>query len=134
MIVRFRTEQRLRRQTDIRAVREGGSRSDWRYFTCWCLKRDPLQRAADGAHGPPAPGNVAIPARVAVVASIAAIGNAVERNRAKRRLREVYRRHQDKVPPGADLLLIARTAIKRAPFADLEQRFLAACSHLQGRA
>lgn len=68
-----------------------------------------------------------------MVASIAAIGNAIERNRAKRRLREVFRRHQQAMPAGADVLLIARTAIKSANFGDLENRFLAACAHLKGR-
>lgn len=122
MIVRFRPGQHLRRQTDIRAVRERGSRTDWRYFTCWSLTK-----------GEKSGGDAATPlSRVAVIASTAAIGNAIERNRAKRRLREVFRRHQDKLPVG-DHLLIARTAIKSAAFDALEERFVAACAHLQGK-
>jgi ribonuclease P protein component len=111
--MRFRPEQHLRRQNDIRAVREFGARSDWRLFTLWCYQR-PVDSAV-GTHS-----------RTAVVASIAAIGAAVERNRAKRRLREVFRKHQQAIPPGFDLLLIARTAIKRCSLVELEQRFLAA--------
>ncbi|HEY3757544.1 MAG TPA: ribonuclease P protein component [Opitutaceae bacterium] len=120
--MRFRPEQHLRRQADIRAVRERGSRSDWRFFTCWSL----IPKEGSGGHAASAF------ARVAVVASKAAIGNAIERNRAKRHLREVFRRHQKELPAG-DHLLIARTAIKFVPFSELEQRFVAACSHLQGR-
>ncbi len=112
--MRLRPEQRLRRQNDIRAVRERGFRSDWRFFTLWALAVSQERRS-----------------RFAVIASIAAIGNSVERSRSKRRLREVFRRHQDKVPAGHDLLLISRTALKTAPFAELEHRFLAACEHLR---
>jgi ribonuclease P protein component len=111
--MRFRPEQHLRRQNDIRAVRELGSRSDWRLFTLWCYQR-PIDSAV-GTHS-----------RTAVVASIAAIGAAVERNRAKRRLREVFRKHQEAIPAGYDLLLIARTAIKKCSLVELEQRFLSA--------
>jgi ribonuclease P protein component len=121
--MRFRPEQHLRRQNDIRAVRERGARSDWRLFTLWCYQR-PVDSAV-GTHS-----------RTAVVASIAAIGAAVERNRAKRRLREVFRKHQQEIPPGYDLLLIARTAIKRCSLVELEQRFLAAAKWIKpgGRA
>ena len=111
--MRFRPEQHLRRQNDIRAVRELGARSDWRFFTLWCYQR-------------PANAAVGTQSRTAVVASIAAVGGAIDRNRAKRRLREVFRQHQQEIPAGFDLLLIARTAIKRSSFAELEQRFLAA--------
>lgn len=72
-----------------------------------------------------------MPARVGVVASKAAVGNAaVLRNRAKRRLREVFRKHQHLVPVGLDLVLTARVAAIRQPFAEVEQRFLAACRKL----
>ena len=60
------------------------------------------------------------------------LGGAVDRNRAKRRLREVFRKHQQEIPAGFDLLLIARTAIKRSSFAELEQRFLAAVKWIAG--
>jgi ribonuclease P protein component len=38
------------------------------------------------------------------------VGSAVARNRLKRRLREVYRRHKDWVPAGCDYLLSATPA------------------------
>ncbi|HEY1107432.1 MAG TPA: ribonuclease P protein component, partial [Opitutaceae bacterium] len=78
--MRFRAEQHLRRQNDIRAVREKGRRIDCRAFTLWWKRRDPA--IADAPPAPPLP-------RVCVIASTAAVGNAVCRNRAKRRLREV---------------------------------------------
>ncbi|MFI5337741.1 MAG: ribonuclease P protein component [Opitutales bacterium] len=116
--MRLRAGQRLRRNADFRAVREHGRRLDCGAFQMvWCPR-------------PAAPaGSPAVP-RVGVVASRAAVGGAVERNRAKRRLREVYRRHQALVPPGLDLILTARAAVLRLDFTELEQRFLDACRRL----
>lgn len=52
------------------------------------------------------------------------IGNAVVRNRAKRRLREVARLALARAPaPGWDLVLIAREETVRRGFAELEAAF-----------
>jgi ribonuclease P protein component len=45
--------------------------------------------------------------RLGIVAS-KKVGNAVQRNRAKRLVREVFRRHRAALPPGLDLVVIAR--------------------------
>jgi ribonuclease P protein component len=55
------------------------------------------------------------------------VGGAVQRNRAKRRLREVFRLHQAHVPGDCDLLLIARSSATTWPLPELEKRFVAAC-------
>lgn len=47
------------------------------------------------------------------------VGKAVERNRVKRRLREIFRHHQEVLPPGLDVVLIARTGSSKAGFGDL---------------
>ncbi len=52
------------------------------------------------------------------------IGNAVVRNRVKRRMREVTRIHLDHLTGGMDVVLIARSAIVRVPFGRLEREFL----------
>jgi ribonuclease P protein component len=114
--MRFRAEQRLRRQGDFRAVRERGRRLDCGTFTLWWR----LRETAAGEATPPV-------VRLGVTASIAAVGPAVQRNRAKRRLREVFRRHQDLVPAGCDLLLVARAALNRLAYGELEQKFMDAC-------
>ncbi len=44
------------------------------------------------------------------------IGGAVTRNRARRRMREAYRRLQVGVPAGVDLVLIGRTGVVDVPF------------------
>ena len=117
--MRFRPEQHLSRQSDIRVVREQGRRVDCRAFTLWWKRRDaPLSFSS-----PDTP-------RVCVVASTAAVGNAVRRNRAKRRLREIFRQHQLRVPAGCDLMLIARAAAQHAPLPDLARRFTDACAQI----
>ena len=112
--MRFRPAQHLRRPGDFRTVREQGRRIDCGAFTVWFFQR----AASPGPSGPP---------RVGVVASIAAVGGAVQRNRAKRRLREVFRHHQALVPAGAALLLVARAAVNRLDYPALEQKFTDAC-------
>jgi len=113
--MRFRTEQHLRRPRDIRAVREEGQRVECRAFTLWWKQRE-----------------IGSPdiARVCVIASTAAVGNAVRRNRAKRKLREVFRRQQRTVPLRCDLLLIARRAVVDCPMPELETRFVEACRRI----
>lgn len=60
------------------------------------------------------------PTRLGVVAS-RRIGGAVVRNRAKRLLRELFRRHRHALPPGLDLVLIAHASIAGRSLADLER-------------
>ena len=117
--MRFRPGQHLRRQSDIRAVREAGARLDCGAFTLWCLQAQCIVGQRGLSMTSP---------RLCVVASTAAVGGAVLRNRAKRRLREVFRRNQDRLPPDCDLLLVARAAVNRWSFADLEQKFIEACA------
>ena len=58
------------------------------------------------------------------------VGNAVARNRAKRRLREVFRHQQHQVPAACDLLLIARAPSNVWPLPELEQTFADACRQM----
>ncbi len=115
--MRFRAEQRLRRQNDFRAVRERGRRCDCGAFTLWWRQREITAWETTLTGGPP----------WRVTASIAAVGPAVQRNRAKRRLREIFRRHQDLVPVNCDLLLVARAVLNRLAYVELEQKFVDAC-------
>ena len=128
--MRFRPEQHLRRQSEIRAVREKGRRIDCRAFTLWWKRRDAPAVSSRVAHEPPpepaTPPDSPTP-RVCVIASTAAVGNAVRRNRAKRRLRELFRSQQQHVPSDCDLLLVARASATTFDLADLQRRFAEAC-------
>ena len=59
------------------------------------------------------------------------LGHAVVRNRARRRLREVYRLNRDKLRPGYDVLLVARGRTLTAPWKDLNATFLRLCRKLE---
>ena len=58
------------------------------------------------------------------------LGCAVVRNRAKRRIKEAYRLHEDRVIPGADIVIVARHAIIGAPFERIVADMLAAFEKL----
>jgi ribonuclease P protein component len=58
------------------------------------------------------------------------IGNAVQRNRIKRRLREIMRLQQDTLQLGWDIVLIARQPIRNADYHEMET----ACARLLRRA
>jgi ribonuclease P protein component len=118
--MRFRADQHLRRPGEIRAVREQGRRIECRTFTLWWKQR-PVPTSPDSKAAQP---------RVCVIASSKAVGIAVRRNRAKRRLREVFRHQQHLVPANCDLLLIARDAALTSPLPDLETRFADACRQI----
>ena len=66
--------------------------------------------------------------RIGVVAS-KRIGNAVERNRAKRRLREVFRLNRHDFQNNVDVVLVARSAILKAKWEDIETELRALASH-----
>ncbi|MEO5959814.1 MAG: ribonuclease P protein component [Opitutaceae bacterium] len=115
--MRFRAEQHLRRQGDIRAVRQQGRRLECRAFTIWWKRREAVPDTNP-------------PARVCVIASTAAVGGATRRNRAKRRLRELFRAQQHRVPAGCDMLLIARAPTIDWPMPELAKKFGEACLQL----
>ena len=138
--MRFRAEQHLRRQLDFQHVRTHGRRHDCGAFMLWYARQsapvpdvagsvsDPSPPSADASSSPAAlPEKKLAPARLGVVASRSAVGNAVQRARAKRRLREVFRHHQTLVPAVHDLLLVARNSLNRLEYREIEQRFVTAC-------
>ena len=59
------------------------------------------------------------------------LGNAVTRNRVRRRLREIMRLHADKLLEGWDLILVARTRAVNADYGKLEADVLRCLSQLQ---
>ncbi|WP_221031293.1 ribonuclease P protein component [Actomonas aquatica] len=120
--MRFRAESHLRRPVDFARVRAQGRRYHCGGFVLWaCRQPEPT---AD------VPVAVLAPIRAGFVASRAAVGNAVQRNRAKRRLREVFRLNQHRVAPGFDLILQARRSLNQLEYAEIERSFLKACAVL----
>ena len=68
--------------------------------------------------------------RLGVTASTK-LGHAVVRNKARRRLREVYRLHEAELKPGYDVILVARSRCVTVEFARLEKAFLRQCQELK---
>lgn len=87
--------QRLSRSRDFDTVYRKGRSVSTRYLTLHVFPRD------DDPAGAPRLG-LAVPRKV---------GNAVERNRLKRRLREAWRELGDDVPAGRDYVLAARPGL-----------------------
>src|ERR1051325_1656420 len=95
-----------------------------------------LRKRADflgAAAGPPAPAAAFVlqtraradtgPPRVGFTVS-KKVGNAVERNRVRRRLREIVRLSDAaRFQPGNDYVLVGRRAALKAPFARLSEDF-----------
>lgn len=61
--------------------------------------------------------------RLGITASVK-LGNAVKRNRARRRLREVYRLNSPQLRQGWDIILVARGRTLTAPWKELNGTFL----------
>lgn len=58
------------------------------------------------------------------------LGHAVQRNRIRRRLREVYRLHEAEFLPGCDLVVVARSRAAEASFDTLTAAYLSAAAKL----
>jgi len=69
------------------------------------------------------------PAKIGIIAS-RRFGGAVLRNRAKRRIREVFRRNQNFFPSGISLVALPRPGLLEAPFSSIESRFVEAVKKL----
>ena len=60
------------------------------------------------------------------------LGGAVVRNRCKRIVRDLFRRHQHVLSPGLDVIVSARPSMPRVGTADLEKRFLKTLRRIAG--
>lgn len=52
------------------------------------------------------------------------LGNAVKRNRVRRRIRELYRTNENRFLSGYDIVVVARTRAVFSRYSDLEHSFL----------
>jgi ribonuclease P protein component len=109
--------ERLKRRTDFRAIAQGGARAPAKPFVLQALRRDDAGQEGDQDGG-------AI--RIGFTVS-RQVGNAVERNRVRRRLREMVRLKPnipgDKTDfaPGHDYVLIGRRFALTCPFGDMKR-------------
>jgi ribonuclease P protein component len=104
---RLTSAQRLHSTADFDEVRRLGRRAETGPFT---LR---LRLRTEG------------PRRLGIIASRKA-GPSVVRNRAKRVLRELFRRNAELLPPSCDVVAIIRSGFTDLPFAEIRARYLKA--------
>ncbi|MEY4033651.1 MAG: hypothetical protein RL492_845 [Verrucomicrobiota bacterium] len=110
--MRLPRERRIRASADFQRLRSQGSRLDCGPFL---LNIGPAEEAT-----------AAKPARFAVVVAKKAIPLAVNRNRAKRLARELFRTDPAALPQGWEVVLIARPSMLRKPLKDLRRIYAVA--------
>lgn len=103
-MARFPKESRLRKRRDFVTVQQTG-----RKVSADCLLGLALKRPDAGR-------------RLGVTVS-STVGNAVVRNRVKRRLRELFRTRQGALPEGIELVVIARQSAAEADFDRLAKAY-----------
>jgi len=99
--------QRIRKKKDFLVLYKKGYRYKSKYFSLIGLP------------------NALKYSRVGVVAS-RKVGNAIARNRAKRWMRELFRRNKDLLVYPVDLLIVATAAMREAAWPDLRESYLQA--------
>jgi ribonuclease P protein component len=112
---RFRRADRLRSSKDFRRISREGTRMASRSFVL--LVADQRPSAPDAAP------------RLGLTVS-RRVGGAVVRTRIKRRLREWFRRHRELIPPGKDLVIIARAPAGLASAEELENELASTLERL----
>jgi ribonuclease P protein component len=98
----FRPHEHIRRRADFQRVYQHGTRIPGRLATLFVLPND----LAFGRLG---------------IAATKKLGGAVQRNRAKRLIREVFRRN--KVAPGFDLVVVPRRDLLAASLITIEAEY-----------
>src|SRR5262252_3197394 len=113
---RFRRGEHIRRRADFQEVYDRGTRIHGRYSTLFLLRR------------PSGLGRLGI-------AATRKLGGAVERNRAKRLIREVFRRN--KIAEGLDIVIVPKRELLDASLTVLEADYRSTFdryAHRRGRA
>ena len=105
--MKFRPGQRIRRHTEFQDVYEHGTRVPGRYYTLFSK-----------------PNGLAV-GRLGIAAT-KRLGGAVVRNRAKRLIREVFRRND--IAPGFDIVVVPRRELLTTSLTTLETDYRAVVS------
>ena len=112
----LRPIERIRRRPDFQRVYDKGSKVSGRFSTLFLLSR------TEGGDTPSRLG----------IAATKRFGGAVQRNRAKRLIREVFRRN--KIAPGFDVVVIPKRGLLDASLTALEADYRALVERQLGRA
>ena len=102
---KFPKTDRILKRGLFRRVYEQGRKVQFRYFTAFILAKQ------DSG------------ARIGVTAT-RKIGNAVQRNRARRLVREAFRKNKWLAPNGVDIVINVKRPLVEAHYRDLESEFI----------
>ena len=116
MLFRFTSRQHLRRAREFEVVRKLGRAFQGAPFI-FTLFIPELDNSDEPVR------------RLGIIAS-RRVGNAVVRNRCKRRCRELFRNHQHSLPEHCDCVFLVRRRFSDFTFAELEKKFLQACEYV----
>jgi ribonuclease P protein component len=117
--------RRILRREDFLRVQEGGVRITTRHLLILLAPR--VSKTGSDTH------EHEDETRLGIVAS-RKMGAAVRRNRAKRLVRETFRRNSNLFPPNVDLVVIVRSGIEALSQADVEAEIVGVASLLRKRA
>jgi ribonuclease P protein component len=98
---RFPKRERVRRRPDYLAIQRRGERIHLRFLLSFVRS-----------------GQIEGVTRLGITVS-KKVGNAVVRNRAKRLIREAWRRAKDEFPTGLDIVVVAKRDAAEASFAEI---------------
>jgi ribonuclease P protein component len=103
-LAEFRPDERIRRRSEFQTIYDQGARVHGRYATVFVLPNSrPIGRLG--------------------IAATRKLGGAVRRNRAKRLIREVFRRN--KIAPGFDVVVVPKRELLDASLTVLEADYRA---------
>ena len=102
---KFPKTERILKRDVFRRVYEEGRKTQFGYFTAFVL---PKQSGGT---------------RIGITTT-RKMGNSVERNRARRLVREAFRRNKWLVPQGVDIVINAKRPLVEAAYSDFESEFI----------
>ena len=102
---KFPKADRILKRDVFRRVYEQGRKTQFRYFTAFVLV------------------NLTEGTRIGITTT-RKMGNSVERNRARRLVREAFRRNKWLVPQGVDIVINVKRSLVEAAYRDFEGEFV----------